>query len=962
MAPPQKPGGPPPPTRPSRPTLPTRPPDPAALEPRPTLTSMRVLPAGGALPPPTDARAEASPQGTAETADTWRHDALTGAWHTVGSALDADIRMEDAAGRHARIRRVAGNRLEVEDLGRGVWVNGKRVERAVVALDARIELAGAVLPPSRIPDDVLLESELPRLAQSIVIGRDGSVCQLAVNDARVSTRHARLTADEEGWVLEDLQSTNGTMVNGQKVRRMRIGWRQAFHVAEVRLTPLQVVREVSHQAAPFQGTVMVAVDELAPPPQDALARAATKPRMVVGRSPEADIVVDSPHVSLRHVLVEQKPDGFLVTDLRSTNGTFVNGERITAPTLVRPRQVFHLGGYPFKLDGSGRAEAPERACVHGLRVELQEASMTAGGATVVDRVTVCVEPGEMVAIMGPSGAGKTSLLTLLSGHGVPSSGAVLLDGLDAHAHDAIFRHAVALVPQEDVMHRMLTPSEVLFFTGRLNFPADTTAAEIRTRAVQVLKRLDLEHAAHARVGDEVVRGLSGGERKRVNVAMELMHEPSLLLLDEPTSGLDGRSALQLVRQCRGLATAGRTVMMTIHQPREEALALFDKVLLLAQGGRPAYFGPPAGIRHYFETHVENAEAGAANAADFALEVLDPQDSARRRPPEFWADTFRASAQFSEVAARQRQGALEGSSALAAPAPQRARAWRQFVTLAWRYALVKWRDRAALGLQLLQAPLIAAVTVLLFHRGRFVPIRGDDDVTPALFVAAASAVWLGTSNVAREVVGDRAIFARESRRVVRAGPYLAAVTAVQLLLILVQLPLLVGLEQMFVKFTAPFLLLGGVVMLLGAAALMMGLLVSALVRTQMAAAVVVPLLILPQILLSGQLAPVGGRSATTTQQVLAAPMLLRWGYSALVNVEFAELAEERAETPWGLRAAKGREWVLPRLGFEHDPPWLPRTLVLVMGLASGAAAWWVLARRARRPVRRTAALPPPTAPP
>jgi ABC-type multidrug transport system ATPase subunit/pSer/pThr/pTyr-binding forkhead associated (FHA) protein len=896
--------------------------------------------------------------------NSWRDGALKGAWHTVGSALDADIRMEDAAGKHARVRRVAGNQLEVEDLGRGVVVDGKRVERAVVPLTARIELAGERLPPELLPDDVLPESRIPPYAQTLTIGRDRASCQLVLDDdVRVSSRHARLTPSDDGWILEDLESRNGTSVGGQKIRRQRIGWRQAFFVADVKLTPLEAVKQMQQgRKSTVEGTAIVAVEDFKPNAERTTIGAVAGKKMVVGRSPKSDIVIDSPHVSLRHALIEPQASGlFLVTDLKSANGTFVDGARITQPTLVKPRQVFHLGGYPFKLGPQGQQEPDRKKQVHGIQVELQEACMTAGGAMVVDHITAMVRSGEMVAIMGPSGAGKTSLLTLLAGHGAPSSGAVLFDGRDAHAHGALFRQAVALVPQEDVMHRMLTPSEVLFFTGRLNYPDDTESTEIRLRARQVLKRLDLEHAANALVGDEVVRGLSGGERKRVNVAMELMQEPSLLLLDEPTSGLDGRSALQLVKQCRGLANAGRTVMMTIHQPREEALQLFDQVLLLTQRGKLAYFGPPAGIRRYFEAHVPEGVTGAANAADFALEALDPQDATQKKPPRFWAEEFRKSPQFKDMRVRSER-AEETTLKVQPPPARRTSTLRQWQTLAWRYALVKWRDRAALGLQLLQAPLIAIITALLFHKGRFVPIRGDDDVTPALFVAAASAIWLGTSNVAREVVGDRAILARESRRMVRAGPYLTSVMAVQWVLMLLQLPLLVMVENLTVGFAAPLLLLWVVVMACGTAAMMWGLLLSSLVRTQMAAAVVVPLVILPQILLSGQLAPVGGSQASVVQRVMAAPMLLRWGYSAMVNTEFVPPMERTAETPWGLRAEKGRQWVLPRLGFENDPVWLPFLVVVLMGTAAGLLAWLVLWTRTRRVLKPAqAARPPPQAP-
>jgi ABC-type multidrug transport system ATPase subunit/ABC-type multidrug transport system permease subunit len=504
------------------------------------------------------------------------------------------------------------------------------------------------------------------------------------------------------------------------------------------------------------------------------------------------------------------------------------------------------------------------------------------------------------------------------------------------------------VPQEDVMHRALTASEVLFFTGRLSYPDDASGEEIRARVAKVLKQLDLSHVADSVVGDEVTRGLSGGERKRLNVGMELMKEPALLLLDEPTSGLDGRSAMQLVKQCRGLANSGRTVMMTIHQPRQEVLQLFDKVLFLTHGGKLAYFGPPARIRHYFQQRVTGSPITATNPSDYALEALEPTDRSSAKPPEYWEKAYRNSDLFGQYVEKgSPSGELTAVKAAAAAAVGQHGAVRQFVTLAWRYGLVKLRDRGALLLLLLQAPIIAAVTALLFSRARFVPLRGEDDVTPALFVLMAAAVWFGTSNVAREVIGEKAIFTRESRRAVTAGPYFLGMVVVQSAIMLAQLLVLVGTVFFVVKLQCNVGLLLLVAFAAGVAGMMMGLLLSALVRSQLAALVFVPLLILPQLLLSGQFAPVGGTDVALVTKVAASPMLVRWAFSAATQVEYPPVTDEMDNAdPATYRAEKGREWVLPRLGFDKDIQGIPLLLCVSIGFLAAIATYLLLLRRGR----------------
>jgi ABC-type multidrug transport system ATPase subunit len=981
-------------------------------------------PAAASEPPPPPADDDIPGAGLAPGAS--EEEVLkTGMWRTLGASLDADIVVKGGTSltpHGVRMRRV-GKDVEIQALDPRVVikVDGGISSGGIVSLkDHAVEVDGVPIRDAMVPLDTLDLSELPDFFAPILIGRSPE-CDYIIDDPAVSGRHAGLSRQQGYLLLEDLDSANGTWVDDRRVKRVRIGWRQAFDIGGRSLTPLDVVKLVRGKRLSGATAVISVLQELDLPAEGApaqlaagkaagkaggQARSATGGRsgaqlgpdagrlptmdvrgetgpaasvdfksggtLVVGRDPAADIVLDTPNVSRLHARLERQKDGILVEDLGSTNGTWVNGRRISEATLVKPWDDLRVGPHKLALteDLKVRKDSVEKGVV-GVRLDASKLAREVGPpgkrTLVVDGVSFSILPGEMVAIMGPSGAGKTSVLTTLAGYTPPSSGAVYMDGLSLYDHYDVFRSAIGYVPQEDVMHRTLTVEEVLYYKARLDFPAEVSDEEIRERITAVLRQLDLEHVRGSLVGDETRRGVSGGQRKRLNVAMELMSEPSLLLLDEPTSGLDARSAMQLIRQCRGLASAGRTVAMTIHQPRREAFELFDKLLLLTKGGKLAYFGPAIEARRYFRSRSELPAESAKNPADYALDVLDPLEPTYAREPEHWKKEFRKSP-FYERFVRSRLKKEEREHEQRASRRERkakANPFRQLAVLARRNALLKWRDRTALMVQMAQAPIIAALCVLLFYPARYMPLYVEDDVTPSLFVLVASAVWFGCSNVAREIVGERAVFTRERMGALRVGPYLlskiglqAGLIALQVagLLLLVQVGAAVA--QWFVAVidsepgaaTAPKIpmfqgkLLGlfAVTTLAGWSAMALGMLVSAVARSELQAIQIVPLVVLPQIMLSGILQPVAGDKATWMAKLLSLPILLRWAYSAAQHVELA-VGTMRGDKSRGVGGAHYWE----RSGFGADTLTTDVAVIAGLGLFCALGAWGVLLRRERR---------------
>ncbi|KAJ3111510.1 hypothetical protein HDU96_005641 [Phlyctochytrium bullatum] len=240
------------------------------------------------------------------------------------------------------------------------------------------------------------------------------------------------------------------------------------------------------------------------------------------------------------------------------------------------------------------------------------------GKTVLEGVSGQIRSGRMTAIMGPSGAGKTTFMNVLMGKVPGTNGELKINGVVEEMRR--YKNLIGYVPQEDVMLQELTVREVIAHSAKCRLPRGWKKTQIETHVDNVINALGLSGVQHVQIGDTFTRGISGGQRKRVNVGMELAAAPSALFLDEPTSGLDSTSALDLAHILRATARLGLTIVSVIHQPRVEIFEAFDDVLLIAPGGRTAYFGPVQNVQQYFEG-LGFAFAESANPADVLMDIL-----------------------------------------------------------------------------------------------------------------------------------------------------------------------------------------------------------------------------------------------------------------------------------------------------------------------------------------------------
>lgn len=556
-------------------------------------------------------------------------------------------------------------------------------------------------------------------------------------------------------------------------------------------------------------------------------------RYRIGRHPDCDLVLDSPLVSRFHAEIEFAPEGPVLLDLESANGTFMEGERVTRKPLLSGQSLY-VANVHLVFDGSGLREDGDHSAV-GLVVEDVSFRPPSANRNLLERVSFQVQPGEFVALVGTSGAGKSTLMSLLLGQNSPTQGQVLINGQSAFHHQELFRHLMGFVPQDDIVHRVLPVQAALEYAARLRLPGDTTQEERNRRVEIALATMELTHRR-----DVPIAKLSGGERKRVSMAAELLTEPSLLFLDEPTSGLDPGMEKKTMQLLAGLCRQGRTVVLITHATQN--IVLCDKVALLAPGGRLVYYGPPGEALEFFDV---------PDFAEIYLEIGSVESG------KTWAKKFlqRQSVQDKPPLAPAPAGKITASHSFGL--------WtglRQFVVLCERYLHQIWADRANLSIMALQAPLIGLILSLLFDphlydlrqvwgQGKY-PIKEGPTL---LFLLVVSCLFFGSINSCREIVKELPILRRE--RLVNLGllPYLgskiavlSAVGAVQalFLLLIVQMRVPLQLHGELQLWLLAFLVAAAV------GGTLLGLLLSCLAGSAEQSSSLVSVLLILQLSLSG----------------------------------------------------------------------------------------------------------------
>ena len=693
----------------------------------------------------------------------------------------------------------------------------------------------------------------------------------------------------------------------------------------------------------------------------------------IGRAGDNDIVLDDLLVSRHHAEVRQRADGgYELADLGSANGTFVNGRRVKLVALEQ-RDVVTVGHHLFHLVGTRLQEYVDEGLVSfraaGLTVR------TPAGHTLLDDVSFGLDQRSFLAVVGPSGAGKSTLLNALTGFRPAETGTVSYDGRDLYSNYDELRLRLGFVPQQDVLHQTLTVRQALGYAAELRFPPDVGGADRTRRIEEVLDELGLAEAC-----ERPIHLLSGGQRRRVAVGVELLARPSLLFLDEPTSGLDPGYERTLMRLMRSIADGGRTVVLVTHSV--QSLWLCDRILFLAPGGRPAYFGPPQLALAFFDRQDFQAVF-----QDLSADRERDWSGAFRRHPDYarFVEHLTPEATTTEPVgpARPRPALAQGAARTRLPARRLPAARRaglprlpsptgwlgQFWMLTRRYTRVIAGDRQNLALLLAQ-PLVLGLLMLaaLPANELAAPDAGEVRVVSraglVLLVIALGATWLGASNAVREIVKELPIVRRERAVGLSVSAYVGSKVMVLGVLTAVQCAVLAlialarqGSHGAGSVLSVPLAELAVAAVLTGLAAMGLGLLISALSSTVDRAMTVLPVVLIFQMLLAmGGLFPDLVEKPGLKQASYLAGT--QWGFStAASTVELERLQSvdriaSKAPTialdaPLSEFESLAEE-LRPTARWRHDPgTWLENIAALV-GLSAAAIVGAGLAVRRQRP--------------
>ncbi len=670
----------------------------------------------------------------------------------------------------------------------------------------------------------------------ITIGRDEGAT-IVVDNMHISRPHGELRQEQGQWVYRDLHSTGGSTIEGQPVTAVVIDRALDLAIAPpggvvVRLDPQPLDPRPLDPAGP-QATIIV-------PDRPTTVRLERDEHVIsIGRGEDNDIVVDDLMVSRSHAVVRQTLNGMIVDDLASRNGTFVNGQRIRS-AAIDDGALIAVGSSRFRLVDGHLVRTDDGGTITFGATGVSYA--VGDGLRLVDDVTFELPERSLMAIVGPSGAGKSSLLGVLSGLRDPAAGQVLYQGRDLHADGEELTRRIGFVPQADLLHDGLTVRASLRYTEQLRLSPDATDEERDERIDEVLAQLGMSHRSEARIDR-----LSGGERKRVNVATELLTKPSLLLLDEPASGLDAGLERTLMRLLRRLADAGRTIIVVTHSL--DSLDLCDRLLVLAPGGVPAYMGHPAGLEDRFG-HADLVET----FNDLATVDADWRDP---RMPKTGDEPAPAARVMPE-------GHAPPSAAVeAGRGPRRtAREWiSQVAALSKRFVSVLASDRRNMMLLLAQAPILGVLMLIAMPTNELsmpspTQIRFVSTAGLVLFVVLLGSTWLGANNAIREIANERALFLRERAAGLSSTAYVTSKALVLGVFTAIQSAVLVAIATAAQRGPVDAVFLGWaraelivIVALAGVASMALSLLISAIVGTPNRATTLLPIVLILQFVLS-----------------------------------------------------------------------------------------------------------------
>jgi ABC-type multidrug transport system ATPase subunit len=531
----------------------------------------------------------------------------------------------------------------------------------------------------------------------------------------------------------------------------------------------------------------------------------------------------------------------------------------------------------------------------------------ANGGIGLRNVKISEGPGKLIGIMGASGAGKTTLLNVLAGLVKPTEGKILINGFDIHLEKDKIHGVIGYVAQDDLLIEELTVYENLYYNAKLCF-ANFNETQLHERVMAVLENLGLDQRKDLRVGNVLDKTISGGQRKRLNIALELIREPAVMFLDEPTSGLSSRDSENVIDLLKELSLKGKLIYVVIHQPSSDIYKMFDKMIIMDTGGFPAYYGPPVEAVTYFKksTHQVDSNRGQCETCGnvnpeqifniIEAKVVDEygQPTSKRKvtPPQ-WHELYKERFRIPQVEDIRE----EPPHSLSLP-----NRLKQTLIFATRDTLAKLSNKQYLLINLLEAPLLALILAFIIKYksapgGKEYVFRFNDNLPAYLLMSIIVALFMGLTVSAEEIIRDRKILRRESFLNLSWNSYLMSKLGILFILSAIQTLLFVIVGNVILEIEWSMLVpMWFILFTTSCFANVLGLNVSSAFNSAVTVYVMIPLLLIPQMILSGLLFNFDKLNNLISTRgkvpVVADLMASRWAYEALAVDQFANNSYEK----------------------------------------------------------------------
>lgn len=710
---------------------------------------------------------------------------------------------------------------------------------------------------------------------SYVLGRDES-SDIRIDSPRISRSHLRLSFKGKDWILEDLESSNGTFNGKTQIKQLKLTKDLTLNVGgidiyEVRITLLDNFKtgEVSTSQETKQNPVNFKAGTKI---LDQTTRIRLRKRIKIGRDANNDWVIDDPNVSRNHAEILQNSGGsFEIVDLKSMNGTFLNGQLIKREPL-KTGDIVRIGSIEkrFTLDGLETIEG-----ITGTDIVVNKVSFEIKRKKLLDNVSFKLGARTLTAIIGPSGAGKSTMLGVLNGRTKPSLGEVKIGGIDLHQNFQSVSQRIGSVPQSDILHTSLTVRDALKFGAKLRLPDDTSESERSAQVDIVLEKLELTERADLRIDK-----LSGGQRKRASIGLELLTSPDVLVLDEPTSGLDPGLDAHVMETLRSLADGGQTVVVVTHSV--DNLDICDNVVLMASGGHVAYCGPASSVF---------SQLGKKS----------------------WAEVFRflASEEAIHLASQKHTNTFTTELSEDHVVNKNKSAIKQTWTLAARYIKVITSDKFYLTLLTLIPVIIGVIAYLAGSKYGFGPgIQTESGVSVnpyargTILVLILGSVFVGLSTGIQEIVKENQIRIREQAVGIKPISYLFSKFLILGGIVLLQMFVFVQivvwgrpLPKTGLLISSSLIELIAICSILAFSSMVLGLFISSLISSSEQAMPALVGMTMVQVVLSGAL-PLSTGGVINQLSILSPSYWATNGLSASIDlIQIARISDQEQQEKW-----------------------------------------------------------------